>query len=93
MNHDPLCPTVNATVLLGGIFHDNSDDECLFCGLINRVREDQLVRIVDRMTPYLQRCEISINAMRGGVMGMPPAPPPPSLPPTVGVPQKGWWIR
>ena len=40
MTHDPLCPTVNADVPFG-LFHDDVPDDCLFCALITRVREDE----------------------------------------------------
>jgi hypothetical protein len=40
MTHDPLCPTVNADVPFG-LFHDDVPDDCLFCALIARVREDE----------------------------------------------------
>ena len=40
MNHDPLCPVVNANVPFG-LFHDDVPDDCLFCPLIARVREDE----------------------------------------------------
>lgn len=40
MTHDPLCPTVNADVPFG-LFHDDVPDDCLFCALITKVREDE----------------------------------------------------
>jgi hypothetical protein len=45
MTHDPLCPTVNADVPFG-LFHDDVPDDCLFCALIARVREDERKRSV-----------------------------------------------